>query len=175
MISKSNSSQLLCQLCSFLKHILVAQLWVSLLCCTSDVVTHKRQYLNNSIRILRRYLDNTPRTKEAYFYRSIFESHFPQKAAADTVPGAASAVLHCVFLHSCCLLVAAWRNVRLTWLLHSVLQRMCSATAACAVSVNLTAELRNAWLHAAWLQGRLMPAEQAQAAHHYSLDVAFAE
>ncbi|WIA15502.1 hypothetical protein OEZ85_002139 [Tetradesmus obliquus] len=37
-----------------------------------------------------RYLDNTPRTKEAYFYRSIFESHFPQKAAADTVPGGPS-------------------------------------------------------------------------------------
>eukprot|EP00775_Hariotina_reticulata_P001849 gene1849-2182_t len=37
-----------------------------------------------------RYLDNTPRTKEAYFYRSIFESHFPQKAAAETVPGGPS-------------------------------------------------------------------------------------
>lgn len=32
-----------------------------------------------------RYPDNTPRTKEAYWYRTIFESHFPQKAAADTV------------------------------------------------------------------------------------------
>lgn len=34
-----------------------------------------------------RYPDNTPRTKEAYMYRTIFEGHFPQKAAADTVPG----------------------------------------------------------------------------------------
>lgn len=37
-----------------------------------------------------RYPDNTPRTKEAYLYRSIFEGHFPQKAAADTVPGGPS-------------------------------------------------------------------------------------
>ncbi|KAI8466925.1 MAG: asparagine synthase [Monoraphidium minutum] len=37
-----------------------------------------------------RYPDNTPRTKEAYMYRTIFESHFPQKAAADTVPGGPS-------------------------------------------------------------------------------------
>lgn len=29
---------------------------------------------------------NTPRTKEAYFYRSIFESHFPGDAAAALVP-----------------------------------------------------------------------------------------
>jgi hypothetical protein len=36
----------------------------------------------------RRYPVNTPRTKEAYFYRSIFESFFPQPAAAETVPGA---------------------------------------------------------------------------------------
>ncbi len=25
-----------------------------------------------------RYPDNTPRTKEAYWYRTLFESHFPQ-------------------------------------------------------------------------------------------------
>lgn len=37
-----------------------------------------------------RYPDNTPGTKEAYMYRTIFESHFPQKAAADTVPGGPS-------------------------------------------------------------------------------------
>lgn len=34
-----------------------------------------------------RYPHNTPRTKEAYFYRSIFESLFSQPAAAETVPG----------------------------------------------------------------------------------------
>ncbi|KAL6757147.1 hypothetical protein V8C86DRAFT_2630165 [Haematococcus lacustris] len=37
-----------------------------------------------------RFPDNTPRTKEAYWYRTIFESHFPQRAAADTVPGGPS-------------------------------------------------------------------------------------
>jgi len=37
-----------------------------------------------------RYPDNTPRTKEAYFYRSLFETHFPSKAAADSVPGGPS-------------------------------------------------------------------------------------
>ena len=38
----------------------------------------------------RRYPENTPRTKEAYWYRTIFEGHYPQKAAADTVPGGPS-------------------------------------------------------------------------------------
>lgn len=37
--------------------------------------------------VMRRYPHNTPRTKEAYFYRSIFESIFSQPAAAETVPG----------------------------------------------------------------------------------------
>jgi asparagine synthase (glutamine-hydrolysing) len=37
-----------------------------------------------------RYPDNTPRTKESYFYRTIFEQHFPQKSAVDTVPGGPS-------------------------------------------------------------------------------------
>lgn len=37
-----------------------------------------------------RFPDNTPRTKEAYWYRTIFEGHFPSKAAADTVPGGPS-------------------------------------------------------------------------------------
>mmetsp|Transcript_25705 Transcript_25705/g.56002 ORF Transcript_25705/g.56002 Transcript_25705/m.56002 type:complete len:581 (+) Transcript_25705:100-1842(+) len=37
-----------------------------------------------------RYPDNTPKTKESYWYRTIFEQHFPQKAAADTVPGGPS-------------------------------------------------------------------------------------
>mmetsp|Transcript_4497 Transcript_4497/g.7583 ORF Transcript_4497/g.7583 Transcript_4497/m.7583 type:complete len:584 (+) Transcript_4497:64-1815(+) len=37
-----------------------------------------------------RFPENTPRTKEAYWYRTIFEGHFPQKAAADTVPGGPS-------------------------------------------------------------------------------------
>ncbi len=37
-----------------------------------------------------RYPRNTPVTKEAYFYRSIFEEHYPQQAAAETVPGGPS-------------------------------------------------------------------------------------
>lgn len=37
-----------------------------------------------------RYPDNTPRTKESYYYRTIFEQHFPTKAAVDTVPGGPS-------------------------------------------------------------------------------------
>ena len=37
-----------------------------------------------------RYPVNTPATKEAYFYREIFESHFPGDAAAACVPGGKS-------------------------------------------------------------------------------------
>eukprot|EP00936_MAST-01D_sp_MAST-1D-sp1_P002443 g2443.t1 len=33
---------------------------------------------------------NTPTTKEAYYYRSVFESHFPQQSAVETVPGGPS-------------------------------------------------------------------------------------
>jgi asparagine synthase (glutamine-hydrolysing) len=37
-----------------------------------------------------RYPFNTPVTKEAYFYRRIFEQHFPGEACAATVPGGKS-------------------------------------------------------------------------------------
>lgn len=37
-----------------------------------------------------RFPENTPVTKEAYFYRAIFEGHFPQASAARTVPGGPS-------------------------------------------------------------------------------------
>ncbi|KAF5833974.1 hypothetical protein DUNSADRAFT_9538 [Dunaliella salina] len=37
-----------------------------------------------------RYPSNTPRTKEAYWYRSIFEEHFSSAAAEQTVPGGPS-------------------------------------------------------------------------------------
>jgi asparagine synthase (glutamine-hydrolysing) len=37
-----------------------------------------------------RFPHNTPMTKEAYFYREIFESHFPGEAAAACVPGGPS-------------------------------------------------------------------------------------
>ncbi|GFR44802.1 hypothetical protein Agub_g6137 [Astrephomene gubernaculifera] len=45
------------------------------------------EMLKNAVH---RYPDNTPRTKEAYWYRTIFESHFPQRAAMETVPGGPS-------------------------------------------------------------------------------------
>ena len=37
-----------------------------------------------------RFPKNTPITKEAYFYREIFEKHYPTPAAIDTVPGGPS-------------------------------------------------------------------------------------
>jgi asparagine synthase (glutamine-hydrolysing) len=37
-----------------------------------------------------RFPYNTPETKEAYFFRSIFEEHFPQSAALKCVPGGKS-------------------------------------------------------------------------------------
>src|SRR5690606_4445129 len=37
-----------------------------------------------------RFPCNTPLTKEAYFYRTIFERHFPQGFAAECVPGGPS-------------------------------------------------------------------------------------
>lgn len=37
-----------------------------------------------------RFPENTPATKEAYFYRAIFEEHFPQASAVRTVPGGPS-------------------------------------------------------------------------------------
>ncbi|APO97078.1 asparagine synthase B [Xanthomonas vesicatoria] len=38
----------------------------------------------------RRFPVNPPQTKEAYFYRSLFEQFFPSQAAAETVPGGKS-------------------------------------------------------------------------------------
>ncbi len=38
----------------------------------------------------RRFPHNPPQTKEAYWYRSLFERHFPTPAAAETVPGGKS-------------------------------------------------------------------------------------
>ncbi len=33
---------------------------------------------------------NTPDTKEAYYFRRLFESHFPLRSAAECVPGGPS-------------------------------------------------------------------------------------
>jgi asparagine synthase (glutamine-hydrolysing) len=41
-------------------------------------------------RAAARFPVNTPLTKEAYFYRQIFEQHFPDGACASTVPGGKS-------------------------------------------------------------------------------------
>jgi asparagine synthase (glutamine-hydrolysing) len=38
----------------------------------------------------KRFPENPPLTKEAYFYRSIFEGHYPQPSASKTVPGGKS-------------------------------------------------------------------------------------
>ena len=38
----------------------------------------------------KRFPVNPPQTKEAYFYRTLFERHFPTRAAAETVPGGKS-------------------------------------------------------------------------------------
>ena len=37
-----------------------------------------------------RFPNQTPRTKEEFYYRSIFEEHFPSKTAAETVPSVPS-------------------------------------------------------------------------------------
>ena len=37
-----------------------------------------------------RFPFQTPQNKEEYFYRSIFESHFPSQASAETVPSVPS-------------------------------------------------------------------------------------
>ena len=37
-----------------------------------------------------RFPYNTPATKEAYFYRELFERHYPQAWAAECVPGGPS-------------------------------------------------------------------------------------
>jgi asparagine synthase (glutamine-hydrolysing) len=41
-------------------------------------------------RAAARFLINTPQSKEAYFYRRIFEHHFPDSACAEAVPGGKS-------------------------------------------------------------------------------------
>jgi asparagine synthase (glutamine-hydrolysing) len=38
----------------------------------------------------KRFPVNPPQTKEAYYYRSVFESFYPSPAAAETVPGGKS-------------------------------------------------------------------------------------
>jgi hypothetical protein len=60
-------------------------------CYTLSEWTHSHGLIGFiSYRAPCRYPDNTPRTKEAYWYRTVFESHFPQRAAAETVPGGPS-------------------------------------------------------------------------------------
>jgi hypothetical protein len=57
-------------------------------CCVSVPASScaDRQFENRA----RRFPHNVPLTKEAYYIRQIFESHFPSIAAMDTVPGGPS-------------------------------------------------------------------------------------
>jgi asparagine synthase (glutamine-hydrolysing) len=60
--------------------------WIDSLKDLSDQQVSEEQIKNAQYR----FPENTPLTKEAYYYRDIFAQHFPQKSAADTVPGGKS-------------------------------------------------------------------------------------
>jgi len=60
--------------------------WIDSLKAHAEKEVSDEQFRNASYR----FPYNTPVTKEAYYYRSIFHSHFPQLDAAKTVPGGPS-------------------------------------------------------------------------------------
>jgi asparagine synthase (glutamine-hydrolysing) len=60
--------------------------WIDSLKANAEKVITDTQMKNAHYR----FPHNTPVTKEAYFYREIFESHFPGEAAAACVPGGPS-------------------------------------------------------------------------------------
>jgi asparagine synthase (glutamine-hydrolysing) len=60
--------------------------WIDSLKQHADVEVGDREFANAHVR----FPYNTPPTKEAYFYRTIFEDHFPLAACARCVPGGAS-------------------------------------------------------------------------------------
>ncbi|RPI71809.1 MAG: asparagine synthase B, partial [Desulfobacteraceae bacterium] len=60
--------------------------WIDTLRKTGEEKISNAQMANARYR----FPYNTPATKEAYFYREIFESHFPGEAAAACVPGGPS-------------------------------------------------------------------------------------
>ncbi|OOG47149.1 asparagine synthase B [Rhodanobacter sp. C01] len=60
--------------------------WIDGLKAHAEQVISDREFAAAAAR----YPFNTPATKEAYFYRRIFEHHFPGEACAATVPGGKS-------------------------------------------------------------------------------------
>ena len=60
--------------------------WIDGLKAHAEQVVSDREFA----AAIARYPFNTPATKEAYFYRRIFERHFPGGACAATVPGGKS-------------------------------------------------------------------------------------
>jgi asparagine synthase (glutamine-hydrolysing) len=56
------------------------------------VKEHARQQVSDKqmAHAAQRFPLNTPESREAYFFRRIFESHFPLKSAVETVPGGKS-------------------------------------------------------------------------------------
>ncbi len=60
--------------------------WIDGLKAHAEQAVSDREFAAASAR----YPFNTPATKEAYFYRRIFEQHFPGEACAATVPGGKS-------------------------------------------------------------------------------------
>jgi asparagine synthase (glutamine-hydrolysing) len=60
--------------------------WIDGLKAHAEAMVSDREFAAASAR----YPHNTPATKEAYFYRTLFEKHFPGEACAATVPGGKS-------------------------------------------------------------------------------------
>ncbi|OIT20056.1 asparagine synthetase [glutamine-hydrolyzing] 1 [Nicotiana attenuata] len=62
-------------------------------CWIDGLKTHAEQHVTNRMMLYASHIfpHNTPVTKEAYYYRMIFERFFPQNSARLTVPGGASA------------------------------------------------------------------------------------
>jgi asparagine synthase (glutamine-hydrolysing) len=56
------------------------------------VKEHAEQQVSNKqmAHAAQRFPLNTPDSREAYFFRRLFESHFPLKSAVETVPGGKS-------------------------------------------------------------------------------------
>jgi asparagine synthase (glutamine-hydrolysing) len=60
----------------------VGYLWIDSLRAHADKEISDQQFKARA----NRFPVNTPGTKEAYYYRQIFERHFPHRSAVDTVP-----------------------------------------------------------------------------------------
>ena len=64
----------------------VGYAWIDGLKAHAESVVSDREFAAAD----RRFPVNPPATREAYFYRSIFEQHFPGEACAQTIPGGKS-------------------------------------------------------------------------------------